>query len=55
MPGTPISVTIGWAVVGEGGLTRVADAFETADMAMLTGEGATPRARPERRLSGARR
>ena len=43
VPGTPISVTIGWAAIGEGGLTRVADAFETADMAMLRAK-ATPRA-----------
>ena len=43
VPGTPISITIGWAVIGEGGLTRVADAFETADMAMLNAK-ATPRA-----------
>jgi diguanylate cyclase (GGDEF)-like protein len=43
VPGTPISVTIGWAVIGEGGLTRVADAFETADMAMLRAK-APPRA-----------
>jgi diguanylate cyclase (GGDEF)-like protein len=36
VPGTPISITIGWAVIGEGGSTRVAEAFETADMAMLS-------------------
>jgi diguanylate cyclase (GGDEF)-like protein len=43
VPGTPISITIGWAAVGEGGLTRVIDAFESADMAMLHAKAA-PRA-----------
>jgi diguanylate cyclase (GGDEF)-like protein len=43
VPGTPISVTIGWASVGDGGFKSVADAFEAADRAMLE-EKARPRA-----------
>jgi diguanylate cyclase (GGDEF)-like protein len=36
VPGTPVSVTIGWAgVSGTGPFTSVADAFEAADHAML--------------------
>jgi diguanylate cyclase (GGDEF)-like protein len=35
VPGTPISVTIGWARVGEDGYTTVLEAFEAADRAML--------------------
>ncbi|GIJ48862.1 hypothetical protein Val02_57480 [Virgisporangium aliadipatigenens] len=36
VPGTPISVTIGWAGVGgDGGFTTVQEAFEAADHAML--------------------
>jgi hypothetical protein len=36
-------VTIGWASVGDGAFTTVADAFEAADRAMLE-EKARPRA-----------
>jgi diguanylate cyclase (GGDEF)-like protein len=43
VPGTPISVTIGWASVGEDGFTTVAEAFEAADRAMLA-EKVRPRA-----------
>jgi diguanylate cyclase (GGDEF)-like protein len=35
VPGTPISVTLGWATVGGDGLTTVTEAFESADRAML--------------------
>jgi diguanylate cyclase (GGDEF)-like protein len=35
VPGTPISVTLGWAYLGEGGCSSVAEAFEAADRAML--------------------
>lgn len=35
VPGTPISVTIGWATVGDDGFTSVTEAFEAADRAML--------------------
>jgi diguanylate cyclase (GGDEF)-like protein len=35
VPGTPVSVTVGWAGISEGGLSTVADAFVAADLAML--------------------
>jgi diguanylate cyclase (GGDEF)-like protein len=42
VPGTPVSVTIGWAGISEGGPTTVAEAFMTADHAMLAAKK-TPR------------
>jgi diguanylate cyclase (GGDEF)-like protein len=35
VPATPISVTMGWAVVGEDGFKTVSEAFEAADRTML--------------------
>jgi hypothetical protein len=36
VPGTPVSVTIGWAGISEGGpFTTATDAFIAADQAML--------------------
>jgi len=35
VPGTPVSLTIGWASIGGDGFTSVTEAFEAADHAML--------------------
>jgi diguanylate cyclase (GGDEF)-like protein len=52
VPGTPVSVTIGWAgVSSEGPFTTVADAFEAADVAMLAAKQ-TPDSRRSRRNGG---
>jgi diguanylate cyclase (GGDEF)-like protein len=45
VPGTPVSVTIGWAGISEDGpYTTVAQAFEAADHAMLNAKPTMPRA-----------
>lgn len=43
VPGTPVSVTVGWAIISEGGPDTVAAAFVEADHAMLAAK-ALPRA-----------
>jgi diguanylate cyclase (GGDEF)-like protein len=44
VPGTPVSVTIGWAGIAENGFKTVAEAFAAADRAMLSAKTAMPRA-----------